>query len=381
MTIKIADIGLITLDTLNSIVSDEVPESHTLDFKEKVEDTSKLCILLSAFANTNGGCVIIGLSEGEHGVAKELCGIDDDLNQLLQRIERSVANNIQPRIILRHQPIKLADGRNALVLGVPPSRSGPHMYIKGDSRRFYTRLSRSNEQMDLDQIKRGFLSNQSEQEMAIEQHEYELLRLRQLDPDKYSFMLTCHLPAGYGEIFDPSDEHLCQELLKAAPVLSSGKGMYPTFHGINLTRRNSNDLQSFSRSGTYAIADTFDSRPYQNGKYDISAYTARQDLYSWITRVHRIYDAIQYQGQLFACLTIDNCKDKLLRVSNYGYEIYDLGNATGRMTMPVVTLDMQIADWRPYINIWLERLWNSAGFHESVDTDETVPLPFAEDQD
>ncbi len=376
MSLLFSNIDQATLAQLQSLIVDQVPESQNLDYKESAPDTGRLCQLLTAFANTRGGCVIVGMREGDHGIAQELCGVEDDIDELIRRVEQSAANTIRPQILLRFQTIETGENRKALLIATPQSRSGPHMWSAGDHRRIYTRLDRSNTLMDIDQIRQSVLYSQSAEESALFDHQMRLEKNRLCKANEYSLTLTCHLPNGTGEIFDPSDDTVRQAVVNAAPHLNSGREQRVFFDGLNLARGSNGDAHSLTRNGIYQITEyTEQEHTCPNGQYGLPSVHIRREIYAWIRKSHGIYNTLGHRGVVHSCLSVSGCNEKLLITGNYGHDFTLIPNTSGSLTMPVITLDTDIEDWRPYTNIWLTRLWNAAGLPNCQDNNEIVNFP------
>ncbi len=124
------------------------PESSRLEFKsstllkktknEIVDDLSKE---VSAFANSEGGDMIIGIAEQKRGKGRVAGGVDDgvDLNEVspewLQQIIESNVSPYLPGIRVRSIPLSGRQGRAAFVISVPQG-STAH---QASDKRYYAR--------------------------------------------------------------------------------------------------------------------------------------------------------------------------------------------------------------------------------------------------
>ena len=133
---------------LQRMVEDAVPESRQLEYKlalwadtgdghrEYVRD-------LSSFANAQGGDLLVGMAE-VGSIASNLFGIEvANLPKLQEALENRHRNRIEPPITgIRMRCVDLANGRQALVIRVPSSLSGPHrdrqdghFFVRGETRK------------------------------------------------------------------------------------------------------------------------------------------------------------------------------------------------------------------------------------------------------
>jgi predicted HTH transcriptional regulator len=104
-----------TSEDLQRLVTDQVKESLTLDYKDSralaKEDRKKteLCKDVSAMANSAGGQLVYGVEEDKNLPTKVDDGADPPITK--EWIEQTIDSNVQPRIegLVIH-PIQLTKG-------------------------------------------------------------------------------------------------------------------------------------------------------------------------------------------------------------------------------------------------------------------------------
>ena len=152
-----------------NLVTDEVGEGRTLDYKESLpgnSDSEKIEFLadVSSFANTAGGHVTYGMRERRDGEGKPtgipeaadgLEGINADSEIL--RLESIIRSSLAPRVPgFRSKSIDGFSKGPVLVLWVPKSWSCPHMVTYKNHSRFYSRSSNGKYPMDISEIRSAF---------------------------------------------------------------------------------------------------------------------------------------------------------------------------------------------------------------------------------
>lgn len=156
----------IVLDDIEKLVLYGRSEGVTLDFKEAFpsadhKGTRDFLADVTAFTNTDGGDIVIGVREDGNGTAAELVGIDAaGLDEALRRIDDQLRSCIDPRVpLFRVRTISLGNGKAVLVMRIGASLIGPHRVVFDKSSRFYRRGNRSNYEMSTAELRQAFVSS------------------------------------------------------------------------------------------------------------------------------------------------------------------------------------------------------------------------------
>lgn len=100
-------------------------ESKVLEFKEKQDDYARLSQAVVAFANTQGGTIILGIRDED----REIIGLsDNEIERYHSEIPQAVADTVSPQIALDLFEQNLG-GRTCLVMRVFPGPQKPY-FIK-----------------------------------------------------------------------------------------------------------------------------------------------------------------------------------------------------------------------------------------------------------
>ncbi len=157
-------------DTIKSLIDGKVRESVHLEFKRETygnTDADKKEFLkdISAFANTLGGHLIIGIGENEGGAAS-VEPILESVDKESDRLQNMARTGIEPPILgLDIKPIDI-DDKNIIIIHVPRSFNPPHRVIYKGSNRYYGRNSSSVHQLSLEELRQAFGERRSIEERA-----------------------------------------------------------------------------------------------------------------------------------------------------------------------------------------------------------------------
>jgi predicted HTH transcriptional regulator len=99
-------------------------EHQMQDFKFAINDSRKIAITLCAFANTDGGTLLIGVKD--NGV---VVGVKPE--EEMHMIEAAAEMYCRPRVAVKHQLWK-SDHRYVLEVVVEPSEKRPHQVVEQD---------------------------------------------------------------------------------------------------------------------------------------------------------------------------------------------------------------------------------------------------------
>ena len=94
-------------------------EHATVEFKDRLSSNRNVAVLLSSFANSLGGNIIIGVADNG-----KVLGVSDP-EAVTSRIGQVCANLLAPSLSVKTETIELND-RAIVLVGVPQSSSAPH---------------------------------------------------------------------------------------------------------------------------------------------------------------------------------------------------------------------------------------------------------------
>jgi len=157
----------LSIDNINTIVHNKIPESRIIEYKLELHsetDAGNKEFLkdISAFANTVGGYLIYGIHE-QKGIPVEIKGVEvADFDKIKLRFESLLRTGVDPPIRgLDFVPLDFKDSKKVIVVHVPKSISRPHVVKIKNHFRFYGRNSSGVHMLEIDDLRRAFLASET----------------------------------------------------------------------------------------------------------------------------------------------------------------------------------------------------------------------------
>jgi len=213
MSIFTKSLVQLTLQDLQDLIDEQVPEGMRLDYKEIVhqKDASTkvdLCKTICAFANTYGGWVIIGMKEKVEnqkntGYPEVLSGLSTSQDEVKRQLNDLIRTWTEPVVQVQIQELRLDNGNFAFVVRIPKSHNGPHAHLEDDRRVLYKRHSAGNHHMDISEIRLAFGNFDNTMERMRQFHQQRIQELKKELSEKQGppYLLMIHmLPSSAFEV-------------------------------------------------------------------------------------------------------------------------------------------------------------------------------------
>ena len=153
----------ITAADLQQLVDSAAPEDQWLEFKGAAYEPVKHEEMLkdvAAFANADGGYILIGVKADKAGTATGFNTVAD-ARQVAENMLKSCLQNITPRVAdIEINPVDAPGGAKVVIIRVPVSARRPHMYTLGGHTQFVRRHGTENRAMTMDEIRELTLGDQ-----------------------------------------------------------------------------------------------------------------------------------------------------------------------------------------------------------------------------
>ena len=162
------NVNTINEQLLRQFLSAQIPEGHHLDYKSALSGKNRtkqhfeFLKDITAFANANGGDIIIGVLEPDEGqsIDNQIVGVEDG-DKIAHSLENLAGSGvIDPPISgLIVQPIRLQSGRFVIIVHVPLSLGKPHLVNYDKKLGAFMRHSESILQMTSHDIRQAVLAS------------------------------------------------------------------------------------------------------------------------------------------------------------------------------------------------------------------------------
>jgi len=166
---ELFDMKNITEQQLQDLINNRIFENKELEYKDysftngKMLDKQKDKFMkeIAAFANTNGGTIIIGMQEDENRLPIRLSGAGLSMKEFdnwLSSFRQLVLSRIRPHLHgIECIPVELSESNIAIVIYVPKSYARPHSFWDGNKDEFFMRYANGITYMDIDDLRKEFL--------------------------------------------------------------------------------------------------------------------------------------------------------------------------------------------------------------------------------
>lgn len=164
------DFEQIDLKDIETLIKNQVAEGLSLDYKVQNYDRTnggkkELLKDITAFANSSGGDLIIGVGDDKYNQASFIKGIETtNIAEEVNRIEQIIYNGTEPKLnTFKVKYIKLNNytNRYIIIIRVEQSPLFPHMISFQRTNKFYIRKSDKNILLDAYELRNIFLKSEN----------------------------------------------------------------------------------------------------------------------------------------------------------------------------------------------------------------------------
>ncbi len=385
--------GQIPFSEIQRLFDEQVTEGYEVEYKQTVtfkdnEDVRELLDDLVSFANTNGGWLLIGISEANEGkkvgYPVEIVDHKLDFQDFKDRVERSVADNVKPRLpLLRFHNISCPESKSIIAIRVDSSTLRPHMVERRGRITCARRNSTGKLPMDAFELREAIVKLDSVSERF---NAFVDSRLTQLLQSEFFVSPTHPVLCMHMAPLDSLEREVSltlEQLTQANQMLRAGQEYDVHLDSINSI--NAEGILSLRRLEVNhinykSIAQLFrtgwiqrsSSHPF-SGKHGDNADTPRitrrklvDTLTYFINNNLRVYRAMNLQGEIWFTCTLYSVRHyALIQGSDYGKPI-----KMDKLRLPILTIqsDANAKDYLKTLDPHLQLIAQASGhwefFHE-----------------
>ena len=166
-------IAELTPKDIQQLVDDGAEEDEGIEFKVEPyggsnlseERKFELCCDVAAFANSQGGYIIIGIRD-KNNRASGICPISNP-DLFVERMYKTCLDGIYPRMeSLDMKAVGVGKDKSVIVIRVPPSANQPYMVTIGNRTHFCRRYKDIKRELSYKEIEAAFKSDRVEHKLV-----------------------------------------------------------------------------------------------------------------------------------------------------------------------------------------------------------------------
>lgn len=136
------DPAAVTAEALSKLIGE--PESQHADWKRRLDLNDKtkvdLATDIAAYANANGGLMVVGLDEGDGSIATEFVDVDlSGKSDLVDQLHSTIRSRVQPPAPYSIHTVTGPGGTTIVLIAIDPSEAAPHSVSNGSWARYPVR--------------------------------------------------------------------------------------------------------------------------------------------------------------------------------------------------------------------------------------------------
>jgi hypothetical protein len=370
-------LGEIQLADLHRLRSN-VREGKTIEYKQAMpaktdREVIQFLAAVSAFANTVGGDLLIGVSSDD-GVACDIPGIPlNGFDGEKLRLEQLLADNIEPRLPpVAFHSVECGNGHHVVIIRVPRSWLAPHRVNKNNV--FYGRNSAGKYALDVGELRSAFVLRESVAERIRDFRQKRLLKITNRDtpaPLAPSTSMVLHVvpvPSfGDRRLINVVEALRARPITMPVPLGSQGVG-----DGVNLDGAFVWSGPSFDKCHGYGLLfrdgsiEGVKQLSIQGGNPYLAGAIFEQDIVAALRLYVRTCQQLEAGLPLYLGVSFCNAKGCKLKYVEGG--LWGLTERTFRdnvIALPELLIESDSADVPRVLKPVFDMVWNAFGHNGS----------------
>ena len=379
------DINDISIEDIKYLVENQVPEGISLDYKMKNYEPTpggkkELLKDVTAFANSSGGDLIIGVEDDKYNQAKALVGIESDNIAIdVNRIEQVIYNGIEPKLDTAKVKYINYGKKYIIIIRVEASPLFPHMVSFQKTNKFYIRKSDKNILLDAYELRNIFLKSENITQNIKNQNKKIITKV---------FSNETILPINITSpkiIINFIPYNLDRNMKNLQNIKLDFPEQRINFDGILAYKTNQDGIESYCqlyRNGIIEFVSTTNKiflkilNPYNNlNNEEINVISGNKNGYEYFLIKKCIYfynflKKLNIELPLYMFITILDAKG--YRIFYNGKNGIKLTNAIDRdmLELPAVEIKSYNVDIKKAVKDTINMIWNACGEEKSINFDQ-----------
>ncbi len=379
----------LTLEDINRMISNQVQESKTLDYKseihiEKGDDRKEFLADISAFINTEGGVIIYGVKEQKDSNGKNL-GIPEELtpievlnkDKFIQQIEDLVQNNLEPKVNnVSINLIQVKENNFVIVLGTSKAIGLPHMVTYKATNKFYKRRNSGKYLVDVFELRNLFVGSYDNREKAERFRDSRVNQVRNLEflpkLDILGSYFLHVIPLTNTEYnIDLTNEHFLNELrTQMRPPMSDGWDHRHNLEGMQTFSIDYENVPySYCQLFRNGILEFYTShlhtpREGQESILDVWGLHLENTTLEYVAKSFKIYEQLEIEPPFIIMVSLFDIKDGSIIIDkSWRSQSRPIPNDK-LLLPPVVIYDSQV-DLNKELKSLFDILWQTGSVSKS----------------
>lgn len=366
-----------------------MPEGLHLDYKRDAYGTSdadkrELLKDVSAFANVNGGHIVIGMDEAE-GVASNLCGIKPaDIDVEVSRLDQIIRTGIEPRIPgYRLKSVRLAKQSHAIVIRIPRSWQIPHRVCAQNSNRFFVRNSAGAHEASMDELRHLYTLSASAADRTREFRDERIELFNRANGQRPligngRFILHIIPLSAVSSTVTINPEKMYARHASFAPLGSMGMSPRYNLDGV-INERGGETNHGYTQIFRNGIVEATEANLVHEhkGRNGIAGLRLEHQIFDSLPRYIDGLKTLDVDPPLILMFTLEGVKGAFYHVYNDMFfdELEPFDRDVVRLPACLIEeYSVNVADYHRAVRPAFDALWNAVGFSKSRFFNETTGL-------
>lgn len=374
----------VELKDVEYLVENKIAEGICLDYKSQNYGTSngskkELLKDVTAFANSSGGDLIIGITDDKYNQAHSMNGIEsENIAMDVNRLEQIIYNGIEPKLnTAKIKYFKLKNGRFIIFIRVEASPIFPHMVSFQKNNKFYIRKSDKNILLDAYELRNIFLKSEN----IIENIKNENKKIvAKVFANETTLPLNISLPKIIINFVPYSSEDNYKNIID----LNRYKMDFPehriNFDGILGYKTNQRGIESYCqlyRNGIIEFVSTSSKvffktkNPYQDEEINVISGDKNGYEFYIIKKCIYFYNFLKNLGiglPVYLFITLVDVKGYRIMYKNSSNNTVKITDAIDRelLELPEIELKTFGLDIKKIVSNVINMIWNACGVEKSI---------------